>query len=63
MRAVLLFDMHISCGMRCDGGVNCGSTGACADTNIDPRNCGGCGITCLDPGAIGTNCVFGSCTQ
>ena len=51
-----------SCGMTCDGGINCGSTGACADTNKDPRNCGGCGITCLDPASIGPNCVFGSCS-
>lgn len=32
------------CSSSCDSGVSC--FGACADTNTDPRNCGGCGITC-----------------
>ncbi len=39
----------------CPGGRSCG--GACVDTDIDPLNCGGCGITCVE----GQGCAGGSC--
>ena len=34
--------------------------GACVDTQTDPENCGGCGITCAVPNAL-AECVTGQC--
>lgn len=44
-----------TCGVMCTTNVTC--FGACVDTNTDPKNCGGCGISCenLQP------CINGGC--
>jgi hypothetical protein len=40
--------------VSCDGGqTSCG--GKCVDTQIDPQNCGGCGVIC------NTTCISGVC--
>ena len=51
-------------GPRDDGGVfdqclpgQAACTGGCANLNIDPNNCGGCGIVCPQ----GQLCTFGVC--
>jgi hypothetical protein len=47
----------------CNGGPPCGPedqccSSGCADTNSDPKNCGGCARPCL----AGQTCVAGTCT-
>jgi hypothetical protein len=39
------------------GLTNCG--GVCVDVQVEPRNCGACGVTC----AVDENCSGGACVQ
>jgi hypothetical protein len=55
-------DAGASCSPHCTGTQMCcaigsGTTGACINHLIDPRNCGECGNTCL----TGQSCINGSC--
>jgi len=58
------------CVLRCvEGWANCNgaqSDGCEIDTNSDPRNCGGCGITCdlkLGQACVAGKCVVEPCDQ
>jgi len=47
-----------TCPVGSTGTTHCGAT--CVNTDTDPANCGGCGVTCAGPNGLGT-CNAGVC--